>query len=435
MARHSRKREKHAVDYRHRWPTQQTLFESRDLNEGGLGNGPKSRRIRALEVVSIPLLWINTKIESWQENIGRRVEFIEEQKRERPSVTSLSESLKKRRFIPADTRPGQSTHPYDTGVGGATGTEARNSNQTRQPSFPIERSTTSREHTPTTLDRFRRASRVKSVPNLFQYRKLPTTPGEGNRTNLTLESQAENSCLDRHRDRLRSHRRSRHRRKGHSISSQDVIQMISRSSTELGVRRETQKIRWWQFNKPGCKQIRRDVDNISAPVKGVSTQDEDDRIARPEPGRSGQEPPTMSGPKEWWQRRRSISSSRAHPSTAGTDSPPGNMASTRNFADEDPGTEASSPMPPTQLLRLWLSSGRSPSPREITQLDVRGPRTTTPISTTPVGRPSMESRLSSRSRAWVEFRAAPRPQPDALPSEDIDRAPRRQDKGRGLSWR
>ncbi|KAI0849197.1 hypothetical protein F5Y00DRAFT_235894 [Daldinia vernicosa] len=64
MRRHSRKKEKAVVDYRHRWPTQQTLYESRVLQEGEVKDKPKSRRVKALEAVSIPLLWINMKIES-----------------------------------------------------------------------------------------------------------------------------------------------------------------------------------------------------------------------------------------------------------------------------------------------------------------------------------------------------------------------------------
>ncbi|KAI1758024.1 hypothetical protein F4782DRAFT_524720 [Xylaria castorea] len=67
-----RRRVKHRVDYRYRWPTQQTLIESRVSV-----NPPRSKR-------------------RWKPGVG------------------LLRRLKRR----SSPEPGKSTHPYDTGIGG-----------------------------------------------------------------------------------------------------------------------------------------------------------------------------------------------------------------------------------------------------------------------------------------------------------------------------
>ncbi|KAI0553177.1 hypothetical protein F4679DRAFT_580847 [Xylaria curta] len=66
-----KRRVKHRVDYRHRWPTQQTLIESRVSMDG-----PRSKR-------------------PWKSGV------------------ELLRRLKRR----SSPEPGKSTHPYDTGVG------------------------------------------------------------------------------------------------------------------------------------------------------------------------------------------------------------------------------------------------------------------------------------------------------------------------------
>ncbi|KAI1074241.1 hypothetical protein F5B20DRAFT_464926 [Whalleya microplaca] len=119
----AKKQTKHEVDYRYRWPTQQTLIESRDLNvypEGEIER-PNSMRIKALEAIAVPLLWMNTKLEDWQDDIDHHVEALEARKQKRPSTSTMSlsapESPRTRRSLTGSAKPGKSTHPYDTGIG------------------------------------------------------------------------------------------------------------------------------------------------------------------------------------------------------------------------------------------------------------------------------------------------------------------------------
>ncbi|KAI0026221.1 hypothetical protein F4780DRAFT_15642 [Xylariomycetidae sp. FL0641] len=114
----SAKKQRQAVDYRERWPTQQTLVESRaqlELSEGRTGRR-KSLRIQALEAVSAPLLWINMKLEDWQEGIDHRKETIQARKRRHSSASSMPEGSSAPEWATGQRQPGKSTHPYDTGV-------------------------------------------------------------------------------------------------------------------------------------------------------------------------------------------------------------------------------------------------------------------------------------------------------------------------------
>ncbi|KAI0003547.1 hypothetical protein F4779DRAFT_601623 [Xylariaceae sp. FL0662B] len=117
-----KKQARHEADYRYRWPTQQTLVESHDLNvypEDEIEK-PKSMRIKALEAVAVPLFWMNTKLEDWQDDIDQHVEALEARKRKRPTMSSASASVSGSpgtgRSKMGSTKPGKSTHPYDTGI-------------------------------------------------------------------------------------------------------------------------------------------------------------------------------------------------------------------------------------------------------------------------------------------------------------------------------
>ncbi|KAI2470168.1 hypothetical protein F4781DRAFT_391380 [Annulohypoxylon bovei var. microspora] len=127
-----------------------------------------------------------------------------------------------------------------------------------------------------------------------------------------------------------------------------------------------------------------------------------------------------AGPKLQMGHRKSISSSNPRPSTTGTSSTPGTATAHRDFALED-WRETPSPVTPTQALRLFLGTRRTPPPRTTTQLDPRGPKISVATCTPPLGRQSQESgksRTSGRpsteykNRIWIPFGASPRPQLD-----------------------
>ncbi|KAI1494913.1 hypothetical protein F5X96DRAFT_420343 [Biscogniauxia mediterranea] len=110
------KKKEDDIDYKTRWPTQQTLVESLISKDGP--EEKSSMRIRALEAASIPLLWMNMKLEQWQDGIEQRVDHIEAQRQRRCSILSLGEGHNEQSYNVAtkSTSPGKSKHPYDTGV-------------------------------------------------------------------------------------------------------------------------------------------------------------------------------------------------------------------------------------------------------------------------------------------------------------------------------
>lgn len=98
------------VDYRSRWPTVTTLveqrsdscFSKRDVTTRSLHRPAK---VKALETASVPLRWLHHRLESVQDHLDHSIEVAEAKALQR--ATSMSEK---------PTRPGESTHPYDTGV-------------------------------------------------------------------------------------------------------------------------------------------------------------------------------------------------------------------------------------------------------------------------------------------------------------------------------
>lgn len=91
--------EKKAPDYKQRWPTQQTLVVPADT--------PK--RMRVLHAISIPLAWLNIKVEQWQGDLDEHGRSIERFNHPDPPLP------RKRLF--GILKPGKSTHPYDTDTG------------------------------------------------------------------------------------------------------------------------------------------------------------------------------------------------------------------------------------------------------------------------------------------------------------------------------
>ncbi|KAI4866022.1 hypothetical protein F4820DRAFT_447498 [Hypoxylon rubiginosum] len=492
MGRHRKNKKKAVVDYRYRWPTQQTIYESRVLREGEQKEKPKSRRVKALEVISIPLLWINMKIESWQDDIDHQVELIEARKQKRPSDLSLSETSRKRKSVAAKTKPGESTHPYDTGVGETTGRPTKetteetvakksmNQPQPKGPSRQAERATAQRVTTPRTVDRSRDVPTDGSSLNSSHDSAPIATPREGNESKCVLGPQNENIIPSRRRIEFRS-MLGQNKRQG-KTSNTSPSTATSISPNQLPTTVSTHRS-WWPFKKQRSAHDRRGGYGVMERTSKANEEDEDltvsaephrarksvqdrsgsgrprngiakdayksgikgiwnrsgkgtgrkqrapkqpERIERRTPqqhSRASQEASKPLGRKQQRRHQRSLSSSRARPSTDETSATPGNVPVHRDLAQEDLRTETPL-ITPTQALRLWIGSGRSPSSKAGTQLDLANPGTATSTSTLLVGRPSRESRTSAehRNRTWIPFWPSPRPQPEISQRGGVDEA-------------
>ncbi|KAI1644593.1 uncharacterized protein F4817DRAFT_367366 [Daldinia loculata] len=455
MRRHSRKREKAVVDYRHRWPTQQTLYESRELREGEAKDKPKSRRVKALEAVSIPLLWINMKIEI-------------------------------RDSISANTKPGKSTHPYDTGVEDTTAI-IRDGGQLTSASRHTERAETSREQTPQAPDLLRKNKRVNSASSLRNQIFAPTLQRRSQLT-CTPESQASFERSNEHRTRFRSILGLTKNKA--NMSNTSPLEGISTSLGQLSTEPESQveesrQESWWSF-KRRTSAYNGDRDTISGPAEKLMPHNKGDgsnleeaantrrvrnsgangrgsgyirdkmmkkssernvdqaQIAYGETEKTEKEclsprtdtelAKTPKIPGQSKRRRRSISSSQVRASTAGTSSTPSNVATHKDVAREEWSHQTPSPMIPTQVLRLLLGPGKSPSPKIGTQLDREDIETRTSASSTAMlGRQSREGRTSGRqsmeqkNRAWIPFWVSSRPQVGLSRRDNADGASRQED--------
>ncbi|KAI0849198.1 hypothetical protein F5Y00DRAFT_235895 [Daldinia vernicosa] len=140
----------------------------------------------------------------------------------------------------------------------------------------------------------------------------------------------------------------------------------------------------------------------------------------------------IPGPSK--RRRRSISSTQVRASTAGTNSTPSNVATHKDIAREEWRHQTPSPMIPTQVLRLLLGPGKSPSPKIGTQLDREDIETRTSVSSTAMlGRQSREGRTSGRqsteqkNRAWIPFWVSSRPQVGLSRHDNADGAARQEE--------
>ncbi|KAK9773852.1 hypothetical protein SCAR479_09493 [Seiridium cardinale] len=107
------KSERNEVDYRERWPTVTTLVtqpsDSRffhDIDKDDLEKN-RSAKAKALEAVSTPLEWLADRLGSISEQLGHQVEVADAKAQKKPNMPSSRKG---------STKPGGSTHPYDTGV-------------------------------------------------------------------------------------------------------------------------------------------------------------------------------------------------------------------------------------------------------------------------------------------------------------------------------
>ncbi|XXG96243.1 hypothetical protein Hte_002524 [Hypoxylon texense] len=473
MGRHAKNKERAVVDYRYRWPTQQTIYESRVLKGGEQKEKPKSRRVKALE----------------QDDIDHQVELIQARKQKRPSDLSLPETSQIHKSVAADTKPGESTHPYDTGVGETTGKatkEVTEENAAKKsadqprlkgPSRQTERATAQREATPRTIDRSRDAPSDTSGRNSPHDSTSITTPREGSGSKCLLEPQTENIILSRRRVDFRSMLGPNKRQGKPSNTSPSIATSTSTPQLPTTVARHRS---WWPFKKQRSAQDQlgghgvvertsavNEVEDLAMSTKPHQTREnvqnrsgsgrprnkimkddyknwikdtwnksgrgtgrrqrtpeQSDRIeSRPpqQPSRTSREASKPSGLKQQKRYQRNLSSSQARLSMDDTSVTPGNVPVYRDPAQEDLRTETPL-ITAAQALRLWIGSGRSPSSKAGTQLDLASPGTVTSTSTLLIRRPSRESRISAehRNRTWIPFWPSPNPQSDIPEHGGVD---------------
>jgi hypothetical protein len=110
-------------DYTQRWPTVTTLLDQRSDSwffhdtgqEGGEEEEPaRPVKARALRALAAPLGWLNVKLESMQEHLDYKILLSEARAQKRASRSSSRRNSE---------QPGQSTHPYDTGIAGTINEE------------------------------------------------------------------------------------------------------------------------------------------------------------------------------------------------------------------------------------------------------------------------------------------------------------------------
>ncbi|KAI1134223.1 hypothetical protein F5Y05DRAFT_399218 [Hypoxylon sp. FL0543] len=430
MRKWSRKKEKAVVDYGRRWPTQQTLHEPRDeLDDEEHSSKPKSRRVKALEAVSIPLQWMNLRIESWQDGIDHRVELIESRKQKRPSPSTSFECSGKARYRTAKTKPGRSTHPYDTGVAKSTAGDVRKSIPQQPPSRQVGRVMSPREKVPRMSDRLRSTKRAEPRVNLDRERRLAPEPQKNDGPNITPESQAgegyRSQTRIKLRDILRLHKSS-DRKSNRNPSEYISIPTVQMETEEEAAPIETRTRRRRRL-KEWMVQEERDADGSTPGKSGRDGDRRSEKIAndgfllQPDKVLS-----KASGPKLKTRRRESISPSQARPSTTGTSSAPGTTIIHRDFAREG-SRETPSPF---LVLRSVLSSRKTPLTRPATQPALRNPGFGTSTSTLPLGTQSRDSRTLSKqsakheNRAWVTFwRPSRRHAEDSL-RDNADKTPK-----------
>ncbi|KAI0168916.1 hypothetical protein GGR52DRAFT_552824 [Hypoxylon sp. FL1284] len=472
-----RLKKENALDYRGRWPTQQTIHESRIFRDRDQRDKPTSRRVKALEAASIPLLWISTKIESWQDNIDHQMEMIEARKQKRLSASTLSETsrARARRSAAANTRPGESTHPYDTGVGE---TSERSSDETseeratkesakrarlKMPSCQREQAPIPQKLTPRAPDNGPIYSQNSSTPSI--------STQDGNELTRVRRRSAEIVSPSRRRIELRNMlRRTKHQEKATSTSPSTVTSTSPDQPPTAAF-----GSRWWLIRKPKSTsdrlaqkgpakegkypstpvELQQAEPNVRNRSKSGHPTDEATKSTRKSRSKKGwkkhgravgQKPRTLkrsektahgtpkkpreasqetsrSTPKYPKRHHRRLLSSHAQPSTERISYTPVNAMVPRDLVRDDLRIETP-PMTPTQALRIWMGSRIWHSPKVGTQTDLLSPGAVTSTSTL-IRRPSRESRVSTeqRNRAWIPFWPSPKPQSELPQDRDVDEGP------------
>ncbi|OTB09404.1 hypothetical protein M426DRAFT_18050 [Hypoxylon sp. CI-4A] len=461
MAKHSRKRVKPAVDYRHRWPTQQTLYESRELDGPEAESQTKSRRIKALEAVA-------------QDDIDHQVQLIESRKLKRPSASTMSEASYERRPSATKAKPGKSTHPYDTGVE-ETATRDGHDNQPGTSSRQTVRVPTAREAMAQTPRLLREAKRSKSTSTIARNGALVPTPQKRNESKSSPESQGGNSHSSQHTTKLRRilGRGKDHGRSSSTGHSEPVPASPVQPPAEAEAETETAtgRKKWWhskrrrgthdgqvqhhiassstltpaQYKEDGdrlrrllrprgsWKSNRHGQPSGDLELESIPTESrKDDRTARsytkskrsvdlgklakrsPErmathlsPPQLDRATPKASGPKQQTRRRESASSSRSRPNITETSPSLGIAAIRRELAaQEDSRQETPSPTTAGQVLRMFLGSGKTPPNPTNAEGTTASTSTTLHGDSRPSGRPSTEQ----KSRGWmIPFWGSPKP--------------------------
>ncbi|KAI1772161.1 hypothetical protein F4818DRAFT_426493 [Hypoxylon cercidicola] len=397
------------------------------------------------------------------------MEMIEARKK-RPSISSLFETPRIQRSVAANTKPGQSTHPYDTGAGENTGRPTREiteENIARNSAIPprpkgssrqTDRVTAPRETTLRTLERFRDTPTDKPGPSSPQDSTPITTSREGNESKQIPKPRTETVIPSRRRIGFRSmlgpnkrqgetsntnpstatsispnqlsiavsghrswwpfrrHRSTHDRRGGHDFTERDS--MLNEEDLTIPHRTRNNRSRSGHAGnriaksvyKNGIEDIRTKYEKgIRHKLRICKQSEKIERRTPQQPGRASQETSKPWGLKQQRQNRRSLSSSQVRPSIDRTSAMPVNVPIHRDLRTETP------PKTPTQALRLWIGPGRWPSSKAGTQVDLANPGTVTSTSTVLIRRPSRESRISTehRNKAWIPFWPSPKPQPES----------------------
>ncbi|KAI1847512.1 hypothetical protein JX265_000762 [Neoarthrinium moseri] len=104
------------LDYRERWPTVTTLVEHQPESrlfpeEDADQDLPEPARVKALQALATPLEWLADRFVSMSDHLDHKIDLAKARAEKQASAPSSRRS---------SMRPGQSTHPYDTGVGEMT---------------------------------------------------------------------------------------------------------------------------------------------------------------------------------------------------------------------------------------------------------------------------------------------------------------------------
>ncbi|KAI0382320.1 hypothetical protein F5Y04DRAFT_253495 [Hypomontagnella monticulosa] len=373
-----------------------------------------------------------------------------------------------------NTKPGKSTHPYDTGVGHTTTTGAEEGRVPTATSHRTEPNITPKVHEPQTLDQLRKTKKKEPSPIIEQNKPHASTQKE-NESNWTLDSRIGDSSRSRHKFKFRSMLGlNKNQRKVPNTSSSELASVLT-PARRLSVEDHSAhtRIRWRSFRRQRSMRdnartnrtleseeessmLHNEGEDFLSALKprdfskryrasqysrAISPKNEDGMKIRgtdgnPEsstetkqhahkgPEKTGKSlqpsggSSSASGPTFPRRHRRSPSSSRARPSTTGTTSTPRSAGLYTDATHEGSRHETPSPLIPTQVLRLLLGPGRTPPSKAITQLDLRRHEPEMSASTLHLAPPSRDSHPSGRpsadhkNRPWVPFWGTPKQQPE-----------------------
>ncbi|KAI1473264.1 uncharacterized protein F4812DRAFT_412157 [Daldinia caldariorum] len=365
--------------------------------------------------------------------------------------------------MPANAKPGKSTHPYDTGIGNTTATSIRDSRPPTPASHRTKRADNSVGQTPqTAADQLRKNKRVNSASSIrnkipshqpsnehgikfssilglrSNRRKLPNTspsevastpPGQLSRKSephaevtrreswWSLKRRA--SVYNGSRDTISG----RAKRLGDEEHGSNLVMTSNSRTRSTGMNnRESRYLRSKIMKKSAESQGRDEYRNKELGMRHERSvqQVEKAHVGTEKTEKDELSPGTNTEltkiPGQSWRRRRSISSSQAHTSTAGTSSTPGNVATHRDIIHEEWRHQTPSPIVPTQVLRSLLGSRKSPSPKTGTRPDQEDAEIRVSASMELLGQRSQDDRASGRqsieqkNRVRVPFWGSPRSQ-------------------------